>query len=141
MKRVVILGRGASGKSSLARCLGSITQLPVIELDKVFWGPGLAATSRELWVVVQEKLVEESGWIDGSWMATWVPTMLSRFGFERRTQSFSWTSHSFAALGGQSGDRTSVRTSGIGLWRIEDKAVRFLCRRLLNMRQTQISGC
>jgi adenylate kinase family enzyme len=63
MKRVVILGRGASGKSRLARCLGSITQLPVIELDKVFWGPGLAATSRELWVVVQEKLVEESGWI------------------------------------------------------------------------------
>jgi adenylate kinase family enzyme len=63
MKRVVILGRGASGKSTLAKCLGEITQLPVIELDKVFWRPGLAATSREQWVVVQEKLVEEEGWI------------------------------------------------------------------------------
>ncbi len=39
MKRVVILGRGASGKSTLARLLGEITGLPVIELDKVFWQP------------------------------------------------------------------------------------------------------
>jgi adenylate kinase family enzyme len=63
MKRVVILGRGASGKSTLARCLGEITQLPVIELDTVFWGPGLVATSRDQWVVVQERLVAEDGWI------------------------------------------------------------------------------
>jgi adenylate kinase family enzyme len=63
MKRVVILGRGASGKSTLARRLGEITQLPVIELDKVFWGPGLAGTSREQWVAVQEKLIVEDGWI------------------------------------------------------------------------------
>jgi adenylate kinase family enzyme len=61
MKRVVILGRGASGKSTLARCLGDITQLPVIELDKVFWRPGLAATPRDQWVIVQEKLVAEDG--------------------------------------------------------------------------------
>jgi adenylate kinase family enzyme len=63
MKRVVILGRGASGKSTLARRLGEITQLPVTELDKVFWGPGLAATSRELWIAVQEKLIAEDVWI------------------------------------------------------------------------------
>ena len=31
MQRVVILGRGASGKSTLARRLGGITGLPVIE--------------------------------------------------------------------------------------------------------------
>jgi adenylate kinase family enzyme len=63
MKRVVILGRGASGKSTLARRLGEITQLPVIELDKAFWGPGLAATSREQWIAVQEKLIAEDVWI------------------------------------------------------------------------------
>src|SRR5260370_14378492 len=57
------LGRGASGKSRLARCLGDITQLPVIELDKVFWRPGLAATPCDQWVIVQEKLVAEDGWI------------------------------------------------------------------------------
>jgi adenylate kinase family enzyme len=63
MKRVVILGRGASGKSTLARRLGEITLLPVIELDKVFWRPGVVATPRDQWVVVQEKLVAEDGWI------------------------------------------------------------------------------
>jgi adenylate kinase family enzyme len=60
---VVILGRGASGKSTLARRLGEITCLPVIELDKVFWRPGLVATPRDQWVIVQEKLVAESEWI------------------------------------------------------------------------------
>ena len=63
MKRVVILGRGASGKSTLARRLGEITGLPVIELDKVFWRPGLAATPRDQWVVVQERLAAKDGWI------------------------------------------------------------------------------
>src|SRR6266436_630205 len=63
MKRVVIIGRGASGKSTLAVCLGEITGLPVIELDKVFWRPGLVATPRDQWVAVQERLVAEEGWI------------------------------------------------------------------------------
>ena len=63
MKRVVILGRGASGKSTLARRLGDITGLPVIEVDKIFWQPGLIATPREEWVVMQEKLVTGERWI------------------------------------------------------------------------------
>jgi hypothetical protein len=63
MKRVVILGRGASGKSTLAARLGAITGLPVIELDKIFWRPGLLATPRDQWIEVQERLVAEEGWI------------------------------------------------------------------------------
>jgi adenylate kinase family enzyme len=63
MKRVVILGRGASGKSTLAKRLGEITGLPVIELDKVFWRQGLVATPRDEWVAQQKKLIAENGWI------------------------------------------------------------------------------
>ena len=63
MKRVVIIGRGASGKSTLAKRLSEITGLPVIELDKIFWRPGLVATPRDQWVAVQEKLAGEDGWI------------------------------------------------------------------------------
>ena len=63
MQRVVILGRGASGKSTLARALGAITNLPVIELDKVFWQPGLLPTSREAWSAVQERLAGQEQWI------------------------------------------------------------------------------
>jgi adenylate kinase family enzyme len=60
---VVILGRGAAGKSTLARRLGATTGLPVIEVDKAFWRSGLSATPREQWVVMQERLVAADRWI------------------------------------------------------------------------------
>ncbi|HTA73740.1 MAG TPA: hypothetical protein VK733_05665 [Gemmatimonadaceae bacterium] len=63
MKRVVILGPGASGKSTLARRLGEITGLPVVELDKVFWRPGLAATPRQQWIEIQQTLIAAPTWI------------------------------------------------------------------------------
>jgi adenylate kinase family enzyme len=63
MKRVVIIGPGASGKSILALQLGEITGLPVVELDKVFWRPGLIETPRDQWMGIQQKLVEEKEWI------------------------------------------------------------------------------
>lgn len=66
MKRVVILGRGASGKSTLVRRLGENTGLPVIGLDKIFWRPGAVATPRDQ-VAVQERLVAEDVWnMDGN---------------------------------------------------------------------------
>ena len=63
MKRVVIFGPGASGKSTLAVRLGEITGLSVIELDKIFWRPGLVPTPHDQWVKIQQILVEENGWI------------------------------------------------------------------------------
>ncbi len=63
MQRVVILGRAASGKSTLARALGAITKLPVMELDKLFWQPGLLPTPREAWSAVQERLAHQEQWI------------------------------------------------------------------------------
>jgi hypothetical protein len=43
--------------------LGAITNLPVIELDKLFWQPGLLPTLRESWSVVQERLARQEEWI------------------------------------------------------------------------------
>jgi adenylate kinase family enzyme len=63
VKRVVILGRGGSGKSTLATRLGEITGLPVIELDRVFWQPGLEAMPHAEWVKTQQRLVERENWI------------------------------------------------------------------------------
>jgi adenylate kinase family enzyme len=63
MKRVVILGRGASGKTTLATLLGAIAGLPVIELDKIFWRSGLTPTPRALWIAMQKKLVARDRWI------------------------------------------------------------------------------
>jgi adenylate kinase family enzyme len=63
VRRVVILGRGAAGKSVLAARLGSMTGLPVIELDRFFWRPGLAATPRAEWAGVQRGLARGESWI------------------------------------------------------------------------------
>jgi hypothetical protein len=43
--------------------LGDVTGLPVIEVDKIFWRLGLVATTRDEWVVLQEKLVAGDRWI------------------------------------------------------------------------------
>jgi len=63
MRRVIVLGRGGAGKSTLARQLGEITGLPVIELDKLFWRPGLLPMPRDEWIHLQQKLVQEERWI------------------------------------------------------------------------------
>ena len=63
MKRVVILGRGAAGKSTLARQLGEVAGLPVVELDKIFWRPGLFPTPRGEWIQLQERLIQKEAWV------------------------------------------------------------------------------
>lgn len=40
MERVMIIGCGGAGKSTLARQLGEKTGLPVVHLDQIWWKPG-----------------------------------------------------------------------------------------------------
>src|SRR5258705_13254853 len=63
MKRVPIIGRGAAGKTTLARQLGDITGLPVGELDKIFWRSGLSPTSHAEWIELQQELIRKENWI------------------------------------------------------------------------------
>jgi adenylate kinase family enzyme len=63
VQRVVIVGPGAAGKSVLAARLGEITGLPVVELDKVFWQPGLTATPPDRWAAMQRELIAPELWI------------------------------------------------------------------------------
>ncbi len=63
MRRVVVLGRGGSGKSVLARRLGARTGLPVVELDREFWQDGLRPLSRTEWSAVQARLAAGEEWI------------------------------------------------------------------------------
>jgi len=63
MKRVVILGPGGSGKTTLAMRLSEITGLKLVALDKVFWGREVAATAREQWIRLQQELTAEKEWI------------------------------------------------------------------------------
>ena len=63
MNRIVILGRGGAGKSTLAAHLGAALALPVIELDKHFWAPDLTPTPNDRWAQIQRRLTSEQQWI------------------------------------------------------------------------------
>jgi hypothetical protein len=63
VQRVVILGRGASGKSTLAGELGALTDLPVIHLDDIFWNSSLEPMATDAWAAAQDEFVRRRAWI------------------------------------------------------------------------------
>jgi adenylate kinase family enzyme len=63
MKRVAILGRGGAGKSTLAQRLSDALDVPVIELDSIFWQPGPRPTPERDWAQLQRKFIALDRWI------------------------------------------------------------------------------
>jgi adenylate kinase family enzyme len=63
VNRVVVLGRGGAGKSTVAARLGVLTGLPVIELDKHFWSRDLTPLPLEQWKALQRTLISAERWI------------------------------------------------------------------------------
>ena len=78
MERVIIIGCGGAGKSTLAQKMGQKTGLPVVHLDKLFWKPGWVESSKE---EIDEKIrleMEKTRWImDGNYNRT-LPLRVSR---------------------------------------------------------------
>lgn len=66
MKRVIVLGRGGAGKSTLSRELAGKLQLPVHELDKMFWDADLKPMSLKEWSRLQEDIVKDATWVADS---------------------------------------------------------------------------
>ena len=78
MERIMIIGCGGAGKSTLARQLGKKTGLPVVHLDKLFWKPGWVSLSREEFDLVHQEAISRERWIiDGNFDRT-IPQRLSR---------------------------------------------------------------
>lgn len=70
-RRWLILGSGGAGKSTLARRLGTILDLPVIHLDRHFWGPGWVEAPKSVWATKVEQLCARPEWImDGNYGGT-----------------------------------------------------------------------
>jgi adenylate kinase family enzyme len=71
MKRILVLGSGGAGKSTLATRLGEILKLEVIHLDSYYWKPGWTETPRDEWEKVVESLTKGDSWIiDGNYSRT-----------------------------------------------------------------------
>ena len=71
MRRIVIIGSGGAGKSTLARTLGDILNLPVVHLDSMYWRPGWVETPKDEWEQTVRELVKGDEWIiDGNFGGT-----------------------------------------------------------------------
>ena len=71
MERVIIIGCGGAGKSTLARSLGEKTGLPVIHLDKLFWKPGWVESSpEEIDQKIRDVLAQPRWILDGNFNRT-----------------------------------------------------------------------
>jgi adenylate kinase family enzyme len=71
MRKVLVIGSGGAGKSTLARRLGALLGLPVIHLDACYWGPGWVEPPKDVWLEAVEGLVARDAWVmDGNYSGT-----------------------------------------------------------------------
>ena len=68
MRKVLVIGSGGAGKSTLSVELGQVLGLPVIHLDRLFWLPGWVQTDKQQKRKVLAELVTGREWImDGNY--------------------------------------------------------------------------
>ena len=71
MKKILVIGSGGAGKSTFARCLGEITGIEVVHLDKLHWRAGwIEPPKDELRKTVENNLKKESWIMDGNFGGT-----------------------------------------------------------------------
>ena len=63
MKKVAIFGNAGGGKSTLARRLAELTQLPLYPLDLIQFRPGGAAVAHEEYLAAHAGLLRQDAWI------------------------------------------------------------------------------
>ena len=71
MKKVIIIGCPGSGKSTFARKLKAITNLPLHHLDMLYWNEDKTTVSKEVFDTRLKVVMENSEWIiDGNYART-----------------------------------------------------------------------
>jgi adenylate kinase family enzyme len=70
-QRILIIGCGGAGKSTLARKLAASGSQELIHLDKHYWNSGWVAATKENWREIVSELVKQPSWImDGNFAGT-----------------------------------------------------------------------
>lgn len=76
MQRIVVMGPPGSGKSRLARALGTRHGLPVFHLDQAFWRAGWVEAPRREFHAEVARIAALPRWvIDGNYTATIAPRL------------------------------------------------------------------
>lgn len=70
-RKILLIGPGGAGKSTLAATIAARTGLPLIHLDALYWHPGWVPTPRDEWRERIEALVQQPAWVmDGNYGGT-----------------------------------------------------------------------
>lgn len=78
MERILIIGCGGAGKSTLARQLGEKLNLPVVHLDSIFWLPGWVEMEKdEFDARIRTEMAKETWILDGNYNRT-LPERIAR---------------------------------------------------------------
>ena len=71
MKKILVIGSGGSGKTTVAKEIAERTGLPLIHLDQLFWHPGWVPTPDQAWDRVIAEISARDEWImDGNYGRT-----------------------------------------------------------------------
>lgn len=71
MRKVLVIGSGGAGKSTLARHVAERTGLPLVHLDQLYWHSGWRPTKNRDWDAVIESLISQDAWVmDGNYGRT-----------------------------------------------------------------------
>ncbi|PVE23522.1 AAA family ATPase [Microvirga sp. KLBC 81] len=71
MQRILVIGSPGAGKSTLARRLSERLNLPLIHLDREYFGPGWTMPPRPEWREHVKALADRPAWVmDGNYAST-----------------------------------------------------------------------
>lgn len=69
--RIMIIGSGGAGKSTLSRTLGEKLNINVIHLDILLWKPNWNQVARDEQIKIQQQIIQDKEWIiDGNYGGT-----------------------------------------------------------------------
>jgi adenylate kinase family enzyme len=71
-----VVGPGGAGKTTLARRLGGLLELPVVHLDQLYYASGWSGMDEDDWGRIQRDLAREERWImDGNYARPMEPRL------------------------------------------------------------------
>jgi adenylate kinase family enzyme len=71
VRRILVIGSGGAGKSTLAARIAERTGLPLVHLDALYWRPGWVAMPADEWQACIERIVAQDAWVmDGNYGGT-----------------------------------------------------------------------
>lgn len=71
MQRILVIGSGGAGKTTVARALSERLGLPLVHLDSIYWRAGWTPSPPDEWASTVARLVAQPRWVmDGNYGGT-----------------------------------------------------------------------